>query len=79
MGFSPDLGHFDLLADIASQEGLNLIKIDEKSMRETNSVNFEILELSLKIAQRPSILSGESILGKSDRIRNHQIKATESQ
>ncbi|NNM43708.1 MAG: GTP cyclohydrolase II [Chlamydiae bacterium] len=44
IGFSSDLGHYDLLEEIAKEFNLKLSKIDERAMTEVDQVKFEILE-----------------------------------
>ncbi|MBN1253200.1 MAG: GTP cyclohydrolase II [Bacteroidales bacterium] len=43
IGFSSDLGHFDLLKFFADENNIKLKKIAEKEMQETNKIKFELL------------------------------------
>jgi methylase of polypeptide subunit release factors len=44
LGFSSDLGHPDLLAEIANEYSFKLVKLKEKAMKEDDEIVFEILE-----------------------------------
>lgn len=44
IGFSSDLGHGELLQEIAEDENLLLEKVAEQEMQETNTVTFELLK-----------------------------------
>ena len=44
VGFSSDLGHKDLLIDLAKEFSLKLTKIGEKILSETNEIKFELFE-----------------------------------
>ena len=44
LGFSSDLGHQELLNDIAKEHGMRLRTVAETTMQETESVSFEVLE-----------------------------------
>lgn len=63
IGFSSDLGHLDLLEDIVSQGGLSLEKIDEKIVKETSSIHFEILQ----IIPKESLHLGLKLKGRNTR------------
>ncbi len=43
LGFSPDLGHSELLEDLAKACSIELVKDREKTMKEDNDVCFELL------------------------------------
>lgn len=49
IGFSSDLGHFELLEEIANECSIKLEKIDEKVMEESSSVKFELLQGNIKL------------------------------
>lgn len=44
IGFSSDLGHYNLIEEFAKEFNLRISKIDEKVMSEEDEVNFELLE-----------------------------------
>lgn len=44
LGFSSDLGHGDLLEDIARDEGIVFETVAEQEMQETNTVTFQVLK-----------------------------------
>lgn len=44
IGFSTDLGHRDLLEDLAKEYSIKLVKIREKTMKEDSEIKFEIFE-----------------------------------
>ncbi|HVW71629.1 MAG TPA: GTP cyclohydrolase II [Candidatus Paceibacterota bacterium] len=44
LGFSSDLGHGELLEELASDERLRLTKVAEQAMKETEEVTFDLLE-----------------------------------
>lgn len=44
LGFSEDLGHADLLEDIAREAGVKFERVAETEMKETDSITFEIIK-----------------------------------
>ncbi len=46
IGFSSDLGHYDLLEEIARDEGMKIDKISENEMQEKDSITFELLRVT---------------------------------
>ena len=43
IGFSPDLGHQDLLYDLAKESNLNITKVNKKELMESQKIKFELL------------------------------------